>query len=86
MIKRICLIILAVVSLARSPAAGQEITDYDLFQLWSDCDPVFLLVEDLNDSAEKAGLTRQRIQTVAESRLRSARIYSPVLMVSVTFM
>ena len=46
MIKRICPIILAVVSLAGSPATGQEITDYDLFQLWNDCDPVFLVVED----------------------------------------
>ena len=58
------------------PAAGQEITDYDLFQLWNDCDPVFLVVRDLHDSAEKVGLTKQRIQTMAESRLRAARIYS----------
>ena len=64
-----------VILLANS-AAGQEITGLDLFQLWNDCDPVFLAVESLNDSAEKAGLTKQRIQTMAKSGLRAARIYS----------
>lgn len=35
-----------------------------------------LLVEGLGDDATEIGLTVERIQNVAESRLRSARIYS----------
>ena len=76
--KRICPMILAVVSLAGSPAAGQEITNTDLFQLWNDCEPIDLVI-DLSGDAKKNGLTKQRIQTMAESRLRSARIYSHTL-------
>ena len=73
--------ILAVVSLVGSPpTAGQKLTDYDvdLFQLWNDCDPIRLLVELLPEGAKKIGMTRERIQTMAESRLRAARIYSPI--------
>ena len=65
-----------VILFASSPAAGQEITGVDLFKLWNDCEPVFLVVENLDDSAEKNGLTKRRIQTMAESRFRAARIYT----------
>ena len=50
-------------------------TSHGCFQLWSACRPLDLIVEDLPEDAEEIGLTRERIQTAAESRLRAARLY-----------
>ena len=47
----------------------------DCFRLWNACRPLYLVVEDLNKHAEEIGLTKERIQTAAESRLRAARLY-----------
>ena len=46
------------------------------FQLYSDCAPVYLLVEDLPPVATNMGLTENAILTTTRSRLRGARIYS----------
>ena len=54
-------------------AAGNS--SHDCFQLWSACPPLDLIVEGLPEDAEEIGLTRERIQTAAESRLRAARLY-----------
>ncbi len=48
------------------------------FKLFANCQPVYLAVEGLHNMphAEKIGLTRTAIINAAESRLRSARIYT----------
>ena len=46
------------------------------FQLFTNCKPVELLVENLPQSATGIGLTKSDIIAAAESRLRSARIYT----------
>ena len=45
------------------------------FALWNECAPIGLLVERLSDDAADIDLTEERIQTLAESRLRAARMY-----------
>ena len=45
------------------------------FELFNDCRPMSLIIENLSDDAKKIGLTRAHLYRVAESRLRSARIY-----------
>ena len=63
------------------PAGGWEagwealLDSRDRFQLWSACRPLNLIVEGLPEDAEEIGLTEERIQTAAESRLRAARLY-----------
>ena len=47
----------------------------DCFYLFNGCEPVDLLVENLPEDAAEIGLTKERIQTLAESRLRAARLY-----------
>ena len=53
----------------------QAQTDLDFMKLWNACQPIFLVVEDTTKGSKNIGLTEQRIQTMAESRLRAARIY-----------
>ena len=45
------------------------------FELWSECAPVWLVVESLSSDARGIGLTKERIQPIVESRLRGGRIY-----------
>ena len=61
-----------------SGAAG-EIPDFKRFELFADCRPMRLVVENLPDGASKIGLTKEAIQAAAESRLRSARLYRSML-------
>ena len=58
--------------------AGQSMSEDKLarFKLFADCQPMRLLVEDLHPDASDIGLTKESIQTAAESRLRSARLYN----------
>ena len=58
-----------------TPAAAQEVSDLDRFSLYNACAPMRLVVEELNDDAAAIGLTEARIRTLAESRLRGARLY-----------
>ena len=60
-----------------SDAAGQGMSSEGVarFQLFADCQPMYLLVEDLPSDASDIGLTQESIQAAAESRLRSARLY-----------
>ena len=58
------------------------------FDLFVNCKPVVLIVEDLPKDAQKIRITKKDIRMAVESRLRSARIYgfermSPLLGVSV---
>lgn len=71
-------------------AAGQSTSEdkFAHFQLFADCQPMDLVVENLNSYASEIDLTKESIQTAAESRLRSARLYvsslaSPYLYINV---
>ena len=46
------------------------------FELCYVCSPMELVVEVLRDDAKVIGLTRERLQVTAESRLRAARLYT----------
>lgn len=85
---------LAVSFLVASPTTGRatqdDIDDWlDHFDLFNECRPMSLLVVGLSADAADIGLTEGRIQTMAEARLRSARIYDdsvniPYLYIQVT--
>ena len=45
------------------------------FQLFTYCEPMFIVVENLNQHALKIGLTMESIQNAVESRIRSARLF-----------
>ncbi len=62
--------------LAGTPTwATEEVSVRDRFKLWNDCQPIGLAVEELPEDAKEIGLTKERIQTAVESRLRVAGIY-----------
>ena len=74
---------LALAAVLGSPAAsGQDSTAkhvewYQLrAELYTGCKPVSLTIEDLPSDAMEIGLTEDRIQFMAESRLRAARLYA----------
>jgi len=55
-------------------AEGEAILDR--FDLYNNCQPMMLLVEELPDGAKEINLTKRRLQTAIEARLRSARLYT----------
>ena len=64
-------------SSAHAFAAKDEIQKLmDRFQLFTNCEAIYVLVEGLSADASKIGLTKESIQNAVESRLRSARIFS----------
>ena len=69
------------VTLVSSTAVGETSTfkeRHARFQLFSDCGPMQIFVEELDEDAANIGLTEGPILPAAESRLRSARLYSAV--------
>ena len=48
----------------------------DRFRLCNACRPMEIVVEDLDKDTKAIGLTRDRLQVTAESRLRAARLYT----------
>lgn len=68
--------ILAMFLLPLSFAHGQEVSDYDRFDLGNDCRPVKLVVEGLQTNAAEFNLREEDIETTVRSRLRGARIYT----------
>lgn len=58
-----------------SPADWRE--EYKRFQLWSNCEPMSLVVEELGEDADRIGLRRESIVATAERGLRSVRHYDP---------
>ena len=76
-------------SLALTITPAQEITDSDLFKLFSNCVPMSLeVVLATSESAVAIRLTKERLQFAAESRFRSAQLFKsdvdfPVLGVEV---
>ena len=57
------------------PPPPPSLSRSDAFALWNECAPINLIVEGLSDGAAAIDLTMERIQTLAESRLRAARLY-----------
>ena len=60
------------VSEGKSPCSS---TESECFNLFFECQSLPLIIEGLSDDSERIGLTEERIQTIAESRLRAARLY-----------
>ena len=56
--------------------AQESVTVLDRFALLNECAPMALLVTPVPDDAAEIGLTEERIRTMAESRLRAARLFS----------
>ena len=63
-------------AVAMATAPVQDVTDVDRFRLFNNCESMFLLVESLGDDAADIGLTKERLQVAAESRLRGARLFT----------
>ena len=63
--------------LALSTGTAEGKTTIQNFQLYTACEPVALLVENLREKAAEIGLTKTSIETTVRSRLRAARIYNP---------
>ena len=62
--------------LTASTVQAQAVSELDRFRLFNACRPMELVVEALAPDARAVGLTRERIQLAAESRLRAARLYT----------
>ena len=60
--------------LAAMPALAQKLNEFELFV---DCKPVHLVVEDIGAEGEDV-VTGEAIRNAAEARLRSARMYDPL--------
>ena len=68
---------LGLLALVMVSATGQDApTPYDRFQLFNNCQPMRLAVEELPDAAADIKLTTERLVLAAESRLRGARLYT----------
>lgn len=63
------------VMLAAPSSAADRDKMIDYLKLWTECRPVYFLVEILDDHAANIGLRREDIKATILSRLRSARIY-----------
>ena len=72
-------ILTALAALLILPAAlaDDEVGSYDILQLCTSVEKIRLVVLDTDSDAIEIGLTKERIENVAESRLRAARIYDP---------
>ena len=57
------------------PAAAQEPTAAERFQLYAGCSPVLIGYVDIQDADAELGLSEGRVETLVRSRLRGARIY-----------
>ena len=67
--------VLAASAVVTGHVAAQEVSDIDRFDLFNECAQIRLVIESLDDDAAAIGLTQARIRTLAESRLRAARLY-----------
>ena len=74
MYKRLALLPFA--ALLVSIAAGQDLLSRNEgSELFNDCGPMGLVVEELSDDATDIGLTEEALWALTESRLRAARLY-----------
>ena len=71
-------ILLPLPLVAESIAEGEipcNSTDVDCFYFYNECQSLPLAIEPFAHDEAEIGLTEERIQTIAESRLRAARLY-----------
>ena len=79
--------LLAGAGLAQEPPASLSYVDaFDAFRLWNECAPIGLVVEELPDDAAEIDLMYERIQTLAESRLRVARLYDAAVPLYISYL
>ena len=69
-------VVLATCWTERATAQNRTSSNLERFQLFNFCLPMALIVEELSDGAAEIELTEERIQTMAESRLRAARLFT----------
>ena len=65
----------ALAFLATGTASETPHGPFDRFRLFSDCQPMDLVVERMPPDASEIGLTEESILAAAESRLQAARLY-----------
>ena len=65
-----------ILCLAAVSASAGEVSDYDRFELWNECKPMTLIVEDVQEDATAIGLTKESIEAGVLSKLRAARLYN----------
>ncbi len=65
----------ALVAVSSGSASAQDVSDLERFQLFAECRPMSLVFGNRRVDEAKIGLTRERLQTLAEGRLRGARLY-----------
>lgn len=58
-----------------TPPVAKGSDDRDLFDLWTRCGGLDLVVAPLDDEETAFGLTEERVERTVRSRLRAARIY-----------
>ena len=51
-----------ILCLAAVSASAGEVNDYDRFELWNECKPMTLIVEDVYEDATAIGLTKESIE------------------------
>ena len=71
---RILAVVLLFFPLSVVPASD-EVTDYDRFQLWNDCEPMDVIVGVSGGGAEEIGLKQEGIKLTAMSILNAAGLY-----------
>ena len=69
------LLLFALPALAEAQATESE--NFERFILFADCGPI-LLVTHVDDESQFIDLTEERVRTLAENRLRAARLYAGV--------
>ena len=75
MLTRVAVVVTVLAVATSSLAAAQDVaSDVDRFELFNRCQPMHLVV-DLTTNATEIELTRERIQSMAESRLRATRLH-----------
>lgn len=68
--------IAAVFLITAASASAEEVSGWDRFQLWNECRPTQLVVEEMHKDAGDIGLTKRAIEVAVRSRLRGARLFT----------
>ena len=83
-ILRACIAALAVALTLPAAPAAQDGNVLERFQLFTECQPLYPLVEVLTPAATDIGLTLEGLQAAMDSRLRAARLYADPWMAMAT--
>ena len=61
--------------LLSASAWAKDVSTFDRFELWNDCEPMDLIVERFSQDATEIGLTEEAVTSAVRSRLRAARLF-----------